>query len=150
MNTDINGETVNEYHSPIYVVTMYRWGNRAKHSYVLGAYRVMTEACKAADEETADRAGKYQAEVLFCDWMNGGTKPVEGYALDEMVQVEEWTAKQQNKEMLAMLEELEWSGPLDCGGTWDHICPKCEQVRTTGHSQTCTLGNLLKKIRGAV
>jgi hypothetical protein len=49
----------------IYIVTMYRWGDRYKHSYVLGAYGTEEKSRKAALQEEIDRGGnKYAAEIL--------------------------------------------------------------------------------------
>ena len=50
----------------ICVVTMYRYGEREKHSYVLGAYRDRDAAIQDALVEVAWRGGKYQPEVLAC------------------------------------------------------------------------------------
>jgi len=50
---------------PIYVVTMYRYGNRENHSYVLGAYFKKDKAIKEAEREKEYRGGtKYIPEVL--------------------------------------------------------------------------------------
>ncbi len=49
----------------VYVVTMYRWGNREMHSYLHGVYSTKTKAEKAGDDEKAHRGGnKYYPEVL--------------------------------------------------------------------------------------
>ena len=48
----------------LYVVTMYRWGDRESHSYVLGCYGKKTQATKEADAEIAFRGGKYAPEIL--------------------------------------------------------------------------------------
>ena len=48
----------------IYVVTMYRWGDRECHSYVTWAGRSKAAAKIAATEEEEYRGGKYNAEVL--------------------------------------------------------------------------------------
>ena len=48
----------------IYVITMYRFGNRNKHSYVLGVYSSKKKAIKYARIEEADRGEKYKAEIL--------------------------------------------------------------------------------------
>lgn len=48
-----------------YVVTMYRWGDRECHSYVLGVYTTKTKAEKAAMKEQEYRGGtKYYPECL--------------------------------------------------------------------------------------
>jgi len=48
----------------IYVVTMYRWGDREKHSYVAWAGRSMKKAIYRAVDEENERGGKYEAEVV--------------------------------------------------------------------------------------
>lgn len=48
----------------IYVVTMYRWGDREKHSYVLGVYTKERIAREKAAEEEFERGGKYDAHIL--------------------------------------------------------------------------------------
>lgn len=47
-----------------YVLTMYRWGNREKHSYVLGVFTKKTKAFKVKEQEEEDRGGKYVGEVV--------------------------------------------------------------------------------------
>lgn len=49
----------------IYVVTMYRYGDHEKHSYVLGAYSSRKGADKAGWQERKNRGGnKYMPETL--------------------------------------------------------------------------------------
>ena len=48
----------------LYIVTMYRWGDRDGHSYVLGIYTKKNAAIKAAECESEYRGGKYAPEVL--------------------------------------------------------------------------------------
>jgi hypothetical protein len=48
----------------LYVVTMYRWGDREKHSYVLGVFSKKHRAIQEGDAETEWRGGKYYPEVL--------------------------------------------------------------------------------------
>jgi len=50
--------------STVYVVTMYRFGDRDKHSYVLGVWSDKAEADKHANAEVDYRGGKYKADVL--------------------------------------------------------------------------------------
>lgn len=50
--------------STVYVVTMYRFGDREKHSYVLGVWSDKAEADKHANAEVDYRGGKYKADVL--------------------------------------------------------------------------------------
>lgn len=47
----------------IYVVTAYRYGNREKHSYVIGAFSKKAAAIKAAESHTDYRGGKYSCHV---------------------------------------------------------------------------------------
>jgi hypothetical protein len=49
---------------PVYVVTMYRWGNRENHSYVAAVSLDADKARQMAEQEEIDRGGKYQAEVI--------------------------------------------------------------------------------------
>lgn len=51
----------------IYVVTMYKWGLREDHSYVLGVYNKKHMAIQDAKQEDQDRGGKYIPEVLEFD-----------------------------------------------------------------------------------
>lgn len=49
----------------IYVVTMYRWGSKEKHSYVLGVYDNKEKAIDSGEEERQHRGGsKYYPECL--------------------------------------------------------------------------------------
>lgn len=49
----------------MYVVTMYRYGDRENHSYVLGVYTSIARAVVAAANEESHRGGnKYFSEVL--------------------------------------------------------------------------------------
>ena len=48
----------------VYAVIMYRWGEKDKHSYMLGVYSKKENAIKAADEEENYRGIKYTAEIL--------------------------------------------------------------------------------------
>ena len=48
-----------------YVVTMYRWGDRDNHSYVVGVFTKKNLAIKYAEKEKENRGGtKYYPEVL--------------------------------------------------------------------------------------
>ena len=49
---------------PIYVVTMYRWGSRENHSYIVWVGTSKKSALKAGDDEECERGGNYSAEVL--------------------------------------------------------------------------------------
>ena len=49
----------------VYVVTAYRFGDREKHSYVVGVYSSKELAFEAANEEEAHRGGnKYECEII--------------------------------------------------------------------------------------
>lgn len=47
-----------------YIVTMYRWGERDNHSYVLGVFDDEQEAIRAGKEHGEHRGGKYDPEVI--------------------------------------------------------------------------------------
>jgi len=52
----------------VYVVTMYRWGDRENHSYVLGVYSTEKKAKIAGEAERVERGGnKYYPECLEFD-----------------------------------------------------------------------------------
>lgn len=46
-----------------YVLTMYRWGDREKHSYVLGVFTNSEKAEKEKEQAEEDRGGKYVGEI---------------------------------------------------------------------------------------
>jgi hypothetical protein len=50
----------------IYVVTMYRYGDREKHSYVLGAFSTPELAHRYGQVEFAWRGSKYHPEIVEC------------------------------------------------------------------------------------
>lgn len=53
----------------VYSVTAYRWGDRERHSYVVGVYPKKHAAMTAAETEEVYRGGKYACEVL--EWTLG-------------------------------------------------------------------------------
>jgi hypothetical protein len=53
----------------VYTVTAYRWGNLDGPSYPVGCYATADEAVQAAQDEEADRGGKYGCEVV--EWTVG-------------------------------------------------------------------------------
>ena len=59
----------------IYCVTMYRYGDKEKHSYLLGVYSSFKEALYSAKLEESYRGGKYLSEIrklmLDCDIYRG-------------------------------------------------------------------------------
>jgi hypothetical protein len=48
----------------LYIVTMYRWGDRDNHSYVIGVFDDHHTAMGAGFLEERWRGGKYKAEIL--------------------------------------------------------------------------------------
>lgn len=48
----------------VYVVTAYRFGDRERHSYVVGVFTNPELAIEVAEQVPDERAGKYYAEVL--------------------------------------------------------------------------------------
>lgn len=48
----------------VYVVTMYRYGDREKHSYVTGVFSDKAQAIKWGVDEEIFRGGKYKPEVV--------------------------------------------------------------------------------------
>lgn len=51
----------------VYVVTMYRWGDKETHSYVIGAFTKKQRAIDECQKEEEYRGGKYNGEVLEFD-----------------------------------------------------------------------------------
>lgn len=47
----------------MYIVIAYRWGNREKHSYIVGIFTNDKDAVNAAELETNFRGGKYACFV---------------------------------------------------------------------------------------
>ncbi len=56
------------FHTPtyMYVVIAYRWGNKEKHSYIVGVFSTDKDAISAAELETVYRGGKYSCFVEKC------------------------------------------------------------------------------------
>jgi hypothetical protein len=48
----------------VYTVTMYRYGDREKHSYVLGAFSTESDARECGEKEKDYRGGKYEPEII--------------------------------------------------------------------------------------
>ena len=49
----------------LYIVNVFRWGDRGKHSYFVGVFDKKNKALKEADKEERYRGGiKYQAEII--------------------------------------------------------------------------------------
>jgi len=51
----------------LYIVTMYRWGNRENHSYFLGVFTDKEKAIEAGESHSEFRGGKYAPEILEVD-----------------------------------------------------------------------------------
>jgi hypothetical protein len=48
----------------IYITTMYRWGSKENHSYVLYAGFKKKQAIEQGWKEKSDKGGKYSPEVI--------------------------------------------------------------------------------------
>ena len=48
----------------MFVLTMYRFGNREKHSYVQGVFTTLEKAQMAQEAEECYRGGKYLGNIL--------------------------------------------------------------------------------------
>jgi hypothetical protein len=71
----------------MYVVTMYRWGSREAHSYVLGVFQKKYAAIKAGISEYDYRGcGKYEPEILEI--------PIDKYEKNFEYKTIEWQDKQ--------------------------------------------------------
>lgn len=53
-----------EFDASVYIVTMYRYGDREKHSYVLGAFSTENNAREWGEKEKDYRGGKYEPEII--------------------------------------------------------------------------------------
>lgn len=49
---------------PVYVVTMYRYGDKEKHSYVYGVFSTEATAREWGEKEKDYRGGKYEPEII--------------------------------------------------------------------------------------
>ena len=58
---------INKKRIVVYVATVYRYGDKHKHSYVLGAFSELESALKVAAAEYLVRGGKYKAEIIECE-----------------------------------------------------------------------------------
>lgn len=54
----------------IYIVTMHRYGDDERHSYILGVYSKSQRARREAEIEEDNRSGKYVARIteMHLDW----------------------------------------------------------------------------------
>lgn len=60
----------------LYILTAYRFANKERHSYVVGAYDNYMDAHKAGYEETEHRGGKYICEVIGVELNKNCKKPL--------------------------------------------------------------------------
>ena len=71
----------------VFVATMYKFGNREKHSYVLGVYADGQIAKYFAEEEFQERGGKYNYEILEIylnkEYPDGGWKNI--FKLEQII-----------------------------------------------------------------
>lgn len=51
----------------VYVTTMYRWGERENHSYIIYVGIKKNKAIKVGEDESNYRGGKYWPEILEFD-----------------------------------------------------------------------------------
>lgn len=50
-----------------WIVTMYRYGDHEKHSYVLGVFSSFEQALKSGNDEEEMRGGKYKSEYVVAE-----------------------------------------------------------------------------------
>lgn len=95
----------------IYVVTMYRWGSRGNHSYVLGLYRSLKEAIAAGEIETENRAEKYEYGAVG---FNDDCEEFERHSYVDINegQVEEYCARNKLKDLERWLNTFEYENDL--------------------------------------
>lgn len=48
----------------LYIVNVFRWGERDKHSYFVGVFSKKQKAIDEAKKEENYRGGKYKAEII--------------------------------------------------------------------------------------
>ena len=63
INPDTSGESMNK--NKFYIVNVFRWGERANHSYFIGVFNKKQKAIREAKKEEQYRGGiKYKAEII--------------------------------------------------------------------------------------
>jgi len=82
-----------------YVVTMYRWGCRENHSYVVGVYHNEQDAINAGELEACGRGGKYEYEVLGFDENNNKTYSHSEVDINKLT-LDEWKRDIQNVQLV--------------------------------------------------
>ena len=92
-------ETMNK----LFVVEALRWGDREDHTYVVGVFDNLQDACEACIVEEMWREGKYECFINDCNEMNIEIQEQKKTLFDEW-DVEEFNLEVQ-KRVEAFLEE---------------------------------------------
>ena len=87
----------------LFVVEALRWGDREDHTYVVGVFDNLQDACEACIVEEMWRDGKYECFINDCNEMNIEIQEQKKTLFDEW-DVEEFNLKVQ-KRVEAFLEE---------------------------------------------
>lgn len=90
----------------MYVVEALRYGDREKHSYVVGVYDELTKACRAAIAEEHWRSGKYECVVKEVD-VNHIDERKDHMVLFECLTVGGYVEKIAKRLALSKIEESE-------------------------------------------
>lgn len=95
----------------IYVVTMYRWGSRGNHSYVLGGYKSKRDACKAGEKEAYERGGKYEYETVG---INDDGEIFERYSEVDVTKanLDDWCARRKIEKLIEWLDHFEYENDI--------------------------------------
>ncbi len=114
----------------IYVVTMYRWGSRESHSYVIGGYNCLNAAIAAGEAEAYGRAGKYEYEAIGLD--NHGN--IFEYHSEKSIKegtISQWAEKHKAdfyKDALRKIENLQGDEVHRCYEIAQYALDKMEEV----------------------
>jgi hypothetical protein len=87
----------------LFVVEALRWGDREDHTYVVGVFDNLQDACEACIVEEMWRDGKYECFINDCNEMNIEIQEQKKTLFDEW-DVEEFNLEVQ-KRVEAFLEE---------------------------------------------
>jgi len=87
----------------LFVVEALRWGDREDHTYVVGVFDNLQDACEACIVEEMWREGKYECFINDCNEMNIEIQEQKKTLFDEW-DVEEFNLEVQ-KRVEAFLEE---------------------------------------------
>ena len=87
----------------LFVVEALRWGDREDHTYVVGVFDNLQDACEACVVEEMWRDGKYECFINDCNEMNIEIQEQKKTLFDEW-DVEEFNLEVQ-KRVEAFLEE---------------------------------------------